>query len=103
MTMLKVKPEQLRATAGEFSTQGAKMVNYVHEMISAVCSMGASWQGEANESYKNKFNKLEDDLLVLNKMIQEHVTDLNNMADLYTNAEQSNADIANALQSDIIS
>ena len=54
-------------------------------------------------AYITKFNSLESDLQVLNRMIQEHVSDLEEMANLYRTAEQSNADDASSLASGIIS
>lgn len=100
---IKVSPEKLTAAAGEFSTEGNNMTNLVSEMINLVGSMNSVWEGEASAAYITKFNSLENDLQVLNRMIQEHVRDLEEMANLYRTAEQSNAEDASSLASGIIS
>ena len=100
---IKVSPEKLIATAGEFSKEGSNMTNLVSEMINLVTTMNSSWVGDASVAYINKFNSLESDLQVLNRMIQEHVTDLQEMAKLYSTAEQQNAEDASSLASGIIS
>ena len=50
-----------------------------------------------------KFKSLESDIQTLNRMIQEHVNDLEQMANLYSTAEQQNVDDAASLSSGIIS
>ena len=100
---IKVSPEKLTATAGEFSTEGSNMTNLVSEMINLVTAMNSSWEGDASMAYITKFNGLESDLQVLNRMIQEHVSDLEEMANLYSTAEQRNAEDASSLASGIIS
>lgn len=51
----------------------------------------------------SKFKSLESDIQTLNRMIQEHVSDLEQMANLYSNAEQQNVDDAASLSSGVIS
>ena len=79
------------------------MSSLVSEMINIVTSMNSTWEGDASMAYITKFNSLESDLQVLNRMIQEHVNDLEEMANLYRTAEQSNADDAASLSSGVIS
>ena len=100
---IKVSPQKLIATAGEFSTEGSTMNALVSQMINIVTSMSSTWEGEASTAYITKFKSLESDIQMLNKMIQEHVNDLEQMANLYSSTEQSNADDAAALSSGIIS
>ena len=71
-------------------------------MMNVVLSMNSSWEGDASSTYINKFKSLESDIQVLNRMIQEHVNDLVEMANLYKTAEQSNAEDAASLKSGII-
>lgn len=100
---IKVSPQKLIATAGEFSKEGSNMTSLVSEMINIVSSMNSTWEGDASMAYITKFKSLEGDLQVLNRMIQEHVRDLEEMANLYSTAEQSNADDATSLASGVIS
>ncbi len=100
---IKVSPQKLIATAEEFGSEGATMNDLVSQMINLVTSMSSSWEGDASTAYINKFRSFESDLQVLNRMIQEHVRDLEQMSNLYSTTEQSNADDAAALSSGIIS
>ena len=97
-----VTPEQLESTANEFGSIMTQVQNIANNMTDQVNGLGAKWQGEASTAYVNKFNQLNDDIAKLAAMIGEHVTDLNEMAKVYRNAEQANIDLGNSLAGDII-
>ena len=100
---LRVSPEKLQATASSFESTGSTVNGLTQQMTSIVTSLsGQVWTGTAATAYVNKFNGLQDDMNRIYKMIQEHSTDLIEMAQLYTNAENANADLANSLSSDVI-
>lgn len=101
--IIKVSPEKLIATADEFGKEGFIMSGLVNQMINIVSSMSSTWEGEASTAYINKFKNLECDIQVLNRMIQEHVGDLEQMSNLYSSAERSNSDDAASLTAGIIS
>ena len=97
-----VTPEQLESTATEFSSIMTQVQNLATTMTDQVNGLSAKWQGEASTAYVNKFNQLNDDIAKLAAMIDEHVTDLREMAGVYRSAEQANQDLANSLAGDII-
>ena len=76
-------------------TQG--MTNIVNQLS------GRVWSGEAAEAYKRKFQQLQDDIDRMVNMIDEHVKDLMQMADVYERAENANKELANSLKDDVIS
>lgn len=100
--ILKVTPEKLISTANEFNGTGGQIRNLTQTMLDTVNSMNSIWQGEAATAYSQKFRSLQDDMEKMNRMINEHVTDLNEMAKRYQEAEQKNMEDSNALQGDII-
>ncbi len=100
---LKVTPEKLIATASEFSTSGNTVNSLTQQMMSIVQGLSSAWQGEASSAYIAKFNQLQGDIDQMNRMIQEHVTDLNDMARNYQDAETAGQDIAAGLAADVIS
>lgn len=100
---IKVSPDKLLSTATEFSTQSSTISNLTREMMNAVTSMSSVWEGDAASTYMTKFRSLESDIQALNRMIQEHINDLQQMANLYSTAEQQNVDDASSLSSGIIS
>jgi WXG100 family type VII secretion target len=73
------------------------MTNIVNQLSDRV------WSGEAADAYKRKFGKLQDDINKMVKMINEHVTDLNQMAAEYERAENTNKNMINSLKEDVIS
>lgn len=97
-----VTPEQLESTANEFNSIMTQVQSLATNMTDQVNGLSAKWQGEASTAYVNKFNQLNDDIAKLAAMINEHVTDLNEMASLYRSTEQANEELGNCLAGDII-
>ncbi len=100
---INVSTEKLLQTAGEFSEQGTTISNLTSQMVNEVSALASSWEGDASAQYIAKFKGLEDDIQVMNRMIQEHVSDLEEMAKNYQSAEEANVQEAEALLSDILS
>ncbi|MDY5181595.1 WXG100 family type VII secretion target [Butyribacter sp.] len=104
MATIKVSTQVLRSTANEFKTIGAQIKSLTTEMTNEVSNIsGDVWQGDAATKYKAQFRKLDDDIALMIKMINEHVSDLNDMAAAYEKAEQANETAASSLATDIIS
>ena len=99
---LLVTPEQLTATSSEFSSAMQQITTMTNEMMEQVHSLKGQWEGEASNAYQNKFDQLKDDIDKIGKMINEHVNDLNEMAKVYQDAENANADTANELSGDVL-
>ncbi|MBR5765833.1 MAG: WXG100 family type VII secretion target [Lachnospiraceae bacterium] len=100
--LLKVTPEKLIAASNEFSTTGRTVRSLTQEMNDIVSSLKSVWMGEAATGYGAKFAELSDDIEKINRMIQEHVTDLNNMAREYQAAEDTNTQQSAMLKTDIV-
>lgn len=100
---LKVTPEKLISTSGEFQQSGNRIRNLTREMINIVDSLRSVWEGEAASAYNTKFHQLDDDMERMHRMIEEHVKDLTEMARQYQLAETSNIEFGNALAGDVIS
>ena len=60
--MLKVTPEKLIETAGEFANTEANIRNLTQEMISVVDAFKPIWQGEAATGFANRFASLSEDM-----------------------------------------
>ena len=84
--MLRVTPEKLLQTSGEFATLGNQMKNLTGQMLSQVRKLNGVWQGEAATAYGNRFDSLSPDMEKLYRMVQEHVQDLHEMARQYQSA-----------------
>lgn len=101
--IIKVDPQKLISTAEEFSGTGNQVKTLTDNMISIIDSLKSVWEGEAATTYNTKFHQLQDDMDKMNRMIQEHVKDLNEMAQQYIIAENTNIDTGNSLAGDVIS
>lgn len=100
--ILKVTPEKLIQTSGEFATMGNQMKNLTGEMMEQVQGLKSIWQGEAASAYGNKFNSLQPDMDKLYRMVQEHVKDLQEMAVQYQKAEDGSTQQGPGLNANII-
>lgn len=92
---LLVTPEELTTAAGDFSAQATQITSLHQSMLGKVRSL--TWEGEAANTYKTKFNALEASMTRINAMIQEHVRDLNEMAQQYSSAEKTAQSAAEGL------
>lgn len=100
---IKVTPEKLMQASAEFSSEGSNIAALTAEMVNIAVSLASVWEGDASTAYITKFKSLESDIQVMNRMIQEHTNDLQQMAELYVSAETANIEDASALASGIIS
>lgn len=100
--ILKVSPEQLTSTAAQFSTCGTTIRNITASMTDLVSSLSPAWAGEDASAYIAKFNGLQDDINRIHAMIQEHIADLTEMADIFNTVSSANLTEIEALSSDVI-
>lgn len=96
---LLVEPQQLKNTASSFANRAKTVQSVTQEMLSKVNGMKAAFEGEAGTAYVNQFSKLQEDMNKIQNKIQEHVTDLNDMANNYEGTENTNTQENAALQS----
>lgn len=99
---LLVTPQQLKITSTSFANRGKTITSLTSTMMQKVNGMKTVFEGEAGSAYINTFSKLQEDMNQINNKIQEHVTDLNDMATNYEQTEDSNTQANAALQSDYI-
>ena len=99
---LRVTPEELMSTANSFSATAGTVQNLTGQMISTIDSLSGIWEGDGATAYYTKAHGLQDSINKMIRMIQEHSTDLQDMAKTYQSAESSVQETAGALQTDII-
>ena len=97
-----VTTEALRSTASEFQSAMTQIQNYTTLMVDQANGLSGKFEGEAAQTYINKFNQLQDDITKLANMVNEHVTDLNEMAAVYDAGEQKNITSGQSLASDVM-
>ncbi|MDR2889443.1 MAG: WXG100 family type VII secretion target [Lachnospiraceae bacterium] len=100
--ILKVTPERLIEASAEFSAVGNVIRSLSEEMMQSVNALKGVWQGEAATMYGNRFGSLRNDMDRLQRMIKEHVDELQEMARQYQAAEAANIEAGNVVASNII-
>ena len=95
---LKVTPQQLKNASSQFQQSGNTVNTLTQQMMALVNPTKPKWAGEAATGYYNKLKGLQGDMTKLHKMIDEHVTDLVEMANVYERAEAANVQTAGALK-----
>ena len=100
--ILRVSPEQLINTANEFSSIGNTVRTITASLLEKMTGFAGIYESAEATEYMAKARGLEDDIARLNGMIQEHVNDLNDMAQRYIQANSANAGAVGALQGDVI-
>ena len=99
---LRVTPEKMISVSTQFGQSDATVNNLTAQMMDIVSQLSSTWAGEAATTYYNKLKGLQGDMQKLHKMIQEHTTDLNDMAKTYQQAEKDNIQTASALKTNEI-
>lgn len=97
-----VTPERLISSAQSFSSSAGTVQNLTTNMLSTIENLNSSWGGEAATAYYTKAKGLQDSINKMVRMINEHSTDLQAMAEVYKGAEAEAQETASMLQTDII-
>lgn len=100
--ILRVTPEKLISTAQSFSATAGTVQNLTTSMLSTVDSLNSTWAGEAATAYYSKAHSLQESINKMIRMINEHSTDLQAMAQAYQEAERTNQEKAAALKTDVV-
>ena len=101
--IIKVSTAKLTSTANSFQSTGNQIKSITNQMTTLVNSLnGSVWSDDAANAYKKKFGQLQDDINRMIKMVNEHVTDLNEMAREYESTQTANTNLANYLSGDVI-
>lgn len=102
--IIKVSTGKLVSTASSFSSIGSQIKNTTNQMVSIASALsGEVWSGDAATAYTSKLKNLQADINKIINMVNEHATDLQQMAQEYEKAEATNAATASALASNVIS
>ena len=101
--IIKVNPQELINTSNEFQSRNTAINDITGQMLTLARNLGSQWEGAASATYINKFNELEDDMQMINNKIAEHVKDLQEMAQQYTNAEKDAETLGAGVNANLIS
>lgn len=94
---LLVTPEVLQAKSRTFQSMAVQVKALHDDMIQRVNSLSAAWEGNAADAYRVKFTALQTSMDTINRMIMEHSTDLEAMAQTYIDAENQASNVVDSL------
>jgi len=98
--ILKVQPEVLVAKAGELSTEKTVIMGLMDQTKTEITSLTGTWKSEASDEYQGRFKQIYDDIDNMLAIVSEHISDLNEAANLYTTAEKAAKAAAEGLPTD---
>lgn len=88
-----VTTQELMNASSEFQARNTAINDVTGQMLTLARGLNSQWEGESATAFINRFNELEDDMQMINKMITEHVNDLQEMAAAHEKAEQQVASV----------
>ena len=94
---LLVTPEALLQKSQTFRSMAVQVKALHDDMINRVNATASGWEGNAADAYRAKFAALQSAMDTINRMIMEHSTDLEQMAQTYMDAENQNASLVDSL------
>lgn len=98
-----VSTDELEIAANAFDASRNKCVNLAKRIVTAGGALKGSWQGDAATAFYNKLVGIQGDIQDINKIINEHVQDLRDIANVYKQTEDTIKGQTSGLQSDVLS
>ncbi|MDE6434730.1 MAG: WXG100 family type VII secretion target [Lachnospiraceae bacterium] len=99
---LKVTPDQLKKKSGEIKKEIKAIENDFTKVDEYVTGTKKYWEGEASDVHIKGYNKMKDDFKTIIKRLKEHPKDLETMAGVYEDTENSIKTAISGLPTDVI-
>lgn len=99
---LKVTPEEMQAAASELSGYISNMNNCFQRMKTTMDQTASYWVGQAGNAHRQMYLSQVAQTEEIIARYTEHVRDLNAMAGVYTEAEQTAQNLADELPMSIL-
>lgn len=99
---LTVTPEVLHSKAEEVSGRITAMTNEFNDMNTNVKKSLSYWIGEAGDLHRKIYLEKQPDIETIFNRLQEHVNELHQMAQVYTDVEKTIKAEVETLLSDVI-
>lgn len=97
---LKVQPDVLLAKSGELSTEKNAVISLMDQAKSEINSLTGVWKSEASDEYQGRFKQVYDDIDNMLAIVSEYISDLNEVANVYTTAEKAAKSASEGLPTD---
>ncbi|UNC91122.1 WXG100 family type VII secretion target [Candidatus Contubernalis alkaliaceticus] len=97
---LKVQPDVLIAKAGELSTEKTTIMGLMDQTKSNINSLAGVWKSQASDEYQGRFKQIYNDIDNMLAIVSEYISDLNEIASVYSTAEKNAKSEAEGLPTD---
>lgn len=97
---LKVQPDVLLSKGGELTTEKNSIQNMMDQAKTEINSLTGSWKSEAADEFQNRFKQVYDDIDNMLAIVSEYISDLTEVANIYTTAEKAAKSAAEGLPTD---
>ena len=97
---LRVDPGVLSAKADEMNTQKTTILQIMDQAKTEITSLTGTWKSAAADEYQNRFKQIYDDIDNMLAIASEHIHDIKQAAEIYTNAEAAAKAAAEGLPTD---
>lgn len=99
---LKVSPDALKKKSGEITNDISAIEKDFEKIDQYVTGTKKYWEGDASEVHIKGYNKMKEDFKTIIKRLKEHPKDLETMAGIYEETENTLKTIAEALPTDVL-
>lgn len=100
--LINVKTDALRTMADEVSVELTAISGEFDSMISVINGTNAYWQGDAADAFRAKLNGKRDKMNSFLKRLNEYISDLGAISQVYETVEKQAQDLSAALETDVI-
>ena len=94
---INVEVAALTNKAASFDSKRMQLMNIINSMNSSAESLWAAWTGAAADEFKIKLNRFLGEAQYLDRLIAEHVRDLNAIAEEYVKTGNASDTLASGL------
>lgn len=92
---IRITPGQMRDRAGEYRTQAGIVSEVISKMDALLDALRQEWEGEASESYDQRYTELRKGFVAAEELIREIAAALDTTANI---VEETDASIAKQFQ-----
>ena len=97
---LRVDPNVLSAKADEMNGQKTTIMQIMDQAKTEITSLTGTWISEASDEFQNRFKQIYDDIDNMLAITSEHISDIKEAAQIYTQAESAARTAAEGLPTD---
>ncbi len=99
---LKVTPAELKAKAGEITSEINRIEQDFQKIAQAVSTSRGYWEGDASQAHQNYYTSYQDEIASVIAKLKEHPEDLLKMAGIYEATENQAVQTSQMLSQDVI-